>query len=70
MKTKKVGAAGRFGSRYGKRIGVNFSKVEKLKSEKWQCPSCLKKTVKRDSAGIWSCSTCGHKFAGKAFKPS
>lgn len=70
MKTKKVGAAGRFGSRYGKKIGVNFSKVEKFKSEKWQCPSCLKKTVKRGAAGIWCCRSCGHKFAGKAFKPS
>ncbi|MBN2330509.1 MAG: 50S ribosomal protein L37ae [Candidatus Aenigmarchaeota archaeon] len=70
MKTKKRGASGRFGSRYGKSISTNFAKVEKLKSEKWRCPRCLKQTVKRESAGIWSCSSCGHRFAGKAFKPS
>ncbi len=70
MKTKKVGAAGRFGSRYGKKIGVNFVKVERLKTVRWPCPSCLKKTVKRESAGIWCCTSCGHRFAGKAYKPS
>jgi len=70
MKTKKVGAAGRFGSRYGKRIGVNFVKVEKLKTDKWSCPSCLKKTVKRESSGIWHCGKCGLSFAGKAYKPA
>ena len=70
MKTKKVGAAGRFGSRYGKKIGVNFAKVEALKSAGFKCPSCLKKAIKRESAGIWHCTSCGHRFAGKAFKPS
>ena len=70
MKTKKVGAAGRFGSRYGKKVRVNFIKTESLKSSEWKCPSCMKKTVKRMSAGIWQCSKCGHKFAGKAYKPS
>ncbi len=70
MKTKKVGAAGRFGARYGKKIGVNFAKVESLKAAKWPCPGCLKKTIKRESAGIWYCSSCGRRFAGKAYKPS
>ncbi len=70
MKTKKVGAAGRFGSRYGKKIRVNFVKTENLKKEDRKCPNCLKSTVKRVSAGIWECSKCGHKFAGKAYKPS
>ncbi len=70
MKTKKVGAAGRFGSRYGKKIRKNFLKVESEKAAGWSCPRCLKKTVKRESAGIWYCSSCRHKFAGKAYKPA
>ena len=70
MKTKKMGAAGKFGARYGRSIKMNFIKVEKLKAEKWTCPSCMKKKVKRESSGIWCCANCGYKFAGKAYKPS
>jgi large subunit ribosomal protein L37Ae len=69
MKTKKVGAAGRFGSRYGKRIGVNFVNIERLKHSKFVCPNCMKNRVKRESAGIWYCPSCKYKFAGKAYKP-
>ena len=69
MKTKKVGAAGRFGSRYGKKTRTNFLNIEAEKASKWSCPSCLKDTVKREAAGIWECRSCGHKFAGKAYKP-
>jgi large subunit ribosomal protein L37Ae len=70
MRTKKVGAAGRFGSRYGKKLRANFINVEKHKGQKWSCPKCLKGTVKRESAGIWECRSCGHRFAGKAYKPA
>ncbi|MCD6496436.1 MAG: 50S ribosomal protein L37ae [Candidatus Aenigmarchaeota archaeon] len=70
MKTKKVGSAGRFGSRYGKNLRTNFRKVEDQKTGGWECPSCLKKTLKREAAGIWKCKSCGYKFAGKAYKPS
>ncbi len=70
MKTKKVGAAGKFGSRYGKKLRLNFLKVHKFKSEEKPCPSCLKNSVKREAAGIWKCKSCGHKFAGKAYKPA
>lgn len=69
MKTKKRGAAGRFGSRYGKKVGANFVKIEKLKTARWACPKCMKSSIKRESSGIWQCSACGHKFAGKAYKP-
>ena len=69
MKTKKVGVAGRFGARYGKRVGANFAEVEKFKRMKWACPRCLKDGVKRESAGVWHCPACGQRFAGKAYKP-
>ena len=70
MKTKKVGAAGRFGSRYGKKLRKNFLNVEKHKNVDWECPKCLKGTVKREAAGVWFCSSCGNKFEGKAYKTS
>ena len=70
MKTKKVGAAGKFGARYGKKLRTNFLNVEKMKSEPLKCPSCMKNTIKREAAGVWLCKSCGHKFAGKAYKPS
>jgi large subunit ribosomal protein L37Ae len=66
-RTKKVGVAGKYGSRYGRLIR---SRVIKAGSQKrFRCPSCMKLTLKRDSAGIWSCSRCGTKLAGKAYKP-
>jgi large subunit ribosomal protein L37Ae len=70
MRTKKLGVAGRFGARYGKRLKDNFRKIEKLKQEKWSCSVCMKKTVKRECSGIWYCTACGHRFTGKAYKPS
>ena len=69
MKTKKVGAAGRFGSRYGKKIGTDFAAVERLKKARGRCPRCLKENIKRHASGVWYCSACGYKFAGKAYKP-
>ena len=68
MRTKKVGAAGKFGARYGRKIRQKINKVGTQK--KFACPSCLKITLKRESAGIWSCSKCGTKLAGKAYKPA
>jgi large subunit ribosomal protein L37Ae len=70
MKTRKVGASGRLGARYGKKVRANLMKVETLKSEERSCPRCTKKTVKRVAPGIWECKSCGHRFAGKAYKPS
>jgi len=69
MKTKKVGAAGRFGSRYGKKLRTNFVNVEREKAAGRPCPSCLKNALKREAAGVWYCKGCGYRFAGKAYKP-
>jgi len=70
MRTKKVGASGKYGSRYGKKIRQNILKIESKKKTSWKCPSCMKNSVKRESIGIWKCSSCGYKFAGKAYRPS
>jgi len=68
-RTKKIGSAGRFGPRYGKKTKVRLIKVEKLQRQRHECPSCQKKTLKREASGIWACRNCGHKTAGKSYTP-
>lgn len=64
---EKLGAAKRFGARYGKRVKDKFIKIEQLHREKKQCPYCNKIAVKRVAVGIWQCRKCGVKFTGKAY---
>jgi len=66
---KKVGSAGRYGSRYGKRIKSLVSDVEKVQKSRHVCPKCKMQYVVRVSAGIWRCKKCGAKFAGAAYRP-
>ena len=68
-RTKKVGIAGKFGSRYGRRIREEYSKIAKKQREKYKCPYCGRKSVRRVAAGIWECKKCGAKFAGGAYEP-
>ena len=68
-KTKKVGSAGRFGNRYGKRIRNLIANIEKMQKQRYVCPRCGMLYVKRHSAGVWECRKCGVKFAGKAYSP-
>ena len=67
---KIVGAAGKFGARYGKKQRSKFSEIERIEKQKHMCPRCKMKHVKRISSGIWMCSKCGNKFAGMAYYPS
>jgi len=66
-KTKKVGATGKFGARYGRRIRQSLLKIGTQK--KYRCPECMKMTLRREVSGIWKCSKCGVKMAGKAYRP-
>ena len=66
-RTKKLGSAARFGTRYGRRVKQRIIRMEAVKRHK--CPNCLKMGIKRESAGIWKCPKCGLKMAGKAYKP-
>lgn len=56
-----------FGTRAGKKLRDRFDKTSKAKA--YECPECLKKSLKREAAGIWVCSNCGVKRAGKAHRP-
>jgi large subunit ribosomal protein L37Ae len=68
-KKKKIGPAGRYGVRYGKRIRTTISDMEKIQKRKHVCPRCNMSFVVRQSSGIWVCKKCGLKFAGLAYQP-
>lgn len=69
-RTKKVGKVGRFGPRYGLSVRNNIRSVESAKIGKYTCPRCMKRNVKRVSAGIWECRSCTYKFSGGAYRPN
>lgn len=69
-RTKKVGAAGRFGARYGVSLRNRYAAVEKRRKAIYECPRCAHNAVKRRSAGIWHCRHCELVFAGGAYTPS
>jgi len=66
--TKKVGSAGRFGVRYGRKIRKRVADIEKKQKKFYVCPSCNVVRVKRVSVGIWKCKKCGLKFTGRAYE--
>lgn len=68
-RTKKVGASGRFGARYGLKIKKRFLDVNTKLKSKNICPSCQSDKLKRTSAGIYECKKCGNKTTGGAYTP-
>jgi large subunit ribosomal protein L37Ae len=66
---KKIGTAGRFGSRYGKKDRQQVADIEKIQKQRHTCPRCGLPYVKRESTGIWKCKKCGNRFAGMAYYP-
>jgi len=57
----------RFGARYGRKTKTKFAKIEKQQRAKHKCPYCNKEGVRRVAMGIWNCTKCEAKFAGKAY---
>jgi large subunit ribosomal protein L37Ae len=68
-RTKKIGTAGRFGVRYGKKDRQKLADIEKIQKRRHICPACNLPYVKRSSSGVWVCKKCGAKFAGLAYYP-
>lgn len=66
-KLKKTKSAGRFGSRYGKRVRNSLVKIESKQRVKQRCPFCKKLGVKRISKGIWRCTKCNKTFASDTY---
>ncbi|MGB9693873.1 MAG: hypothetical protein ACPLYF_03425 [Fervidobacterium sp.] len=58
----------KFSVRGGARLRTQYIKIKKSKSDRYECPSCSKKSVKRESAGQWECRSCGAVFAGGAYE--
>lgn len=54
-------------SRYGVRTRVAEKEILRLKKQKFECPKCGKKRVKRVGTALWRCKACGAEFAGGAY---
>ncbi len=65
--TKKIGSAGRFGPRYGRKIRYKVAVIEKKQKAKQECPRCGKLKVKRLAQGIYFCKHCKTKMTGLAY---
>ncbi|GKT34635.1 Ribosomal protein L37ae like protein [Aduncisulcus paluster] len=66
-RTKKVGIAGKYGTRYGASLRKQARAIEIKQHSKYMCPFCAKLRVKRAACGIWQCRSCGKTMAGGAY---
>lgn len=53
--------------RYGAKLRKFKTKAINSKIERYSCPKCAKKKVKRVSYAIWQCKSCKAKIAGGAY---
>jgi large subunit ribosomal protein L37Ae len=53
--------------RYGAEIRKRAREVDKQRTNKYPCPECGKKMVKRVGYSLWKCRGCGATFAGGAY---
>jgi len=68
-RTRKVGATGKFGARYGMKARKRYAAIDREMRRTHECPSCRMVGVRRVSTGIWRCRKCGAVFAGGAYLP-
>lgn len=68
-RTKKVGSAGRFGTRYGSTVKKKWLEMENLRKSSYVCPRCHHVSVKREHPGIWKCRKCDLEFVGDSYSP-
>lgn len=68
-KGRKSRSAARFGPRYGRKSRKLVADMEEKTKAQYDCPQCGRTRVRRISSAIWSCTKCGHTFAGGTFLP-
>ena len=70
MPRKKKKSYGlRLRTRGGASVRKRWTRIMTTMKSPHKCPSCASRSVKRVSAGIWSCTKCGYRFAGGAYQP-
>lgn len=69
MGKKKKSYGLRLRTRAGLTVRKRWTRVMKEMRSPHKCPSCTRPSVRRLSAGIWSCRKCGFQFAGGAYQP-
>lgn len=53
--------------RGGVKIRKRKKNIEKLKNQRYLCPVCKKKAVKRTQYAVWTCRSCNAIIAGGAW---
>ncbi|HLM91371.1 MAG TPA: 50S ribosomal protein L37ae [Thermoplasmata archaeon] len=66
-RTKKVGATGWMGPRYGIRIRRRVLEIDRAMAKPAGCPRCSTMTMQRVASGIFECRRCGTRFASNAY---
>ncbi|MCC7570254.1 50S ribosomal protein L37ae [Candidatus Micrarchaeota archaeon] len=54
-------------TRGGVKIRKRLKHINDLKTSKYNCPVCKKKTIARMQYGVWACKSCGATVAGGAW---
>ena len=58
------------GAKYGGTLRKRYSNIYRTLKQKKECPSCSNMRLRRVSAGIWKCASCGYTEAGGAYDVS
>ncbi len=66
-RTKKVGATGWMGPRYGIRIRRRVLEIDRSREHDAPCPRCSTVTLRRVASGVFECRRCGTRFASNAY---
>ncbi len=53
--------------KYGARIRKLYEAAIQAKNQRYECPKCHKRKLKRKGNAFWKCSSCKARFAGGAY---
>jgi large subunit ribosomal protein L37Ae len=66
-KSSETGSGKGLGAKYGSTVRKRYGRIMGNLKRTRRCPSCGSTRFRRQSAGIWACSTCEFKIAGEAY---